>query len=513
MIRTDTVSRFAEMVKLITMWYATIGALVKNTVHHAQRTIRHPYSRVSVRLDKRVVPAAGVRVNHWLNTLVPFWNVQPVSDSVGVDLARDGFKVVRADARPVPANVINLLSLWHGAISLFVKPNVTEVPATFPSNSAVTVRSNWSPKFPASCLGLFVIAYSQAVAGVHVQPRETFHVAESRESSNGRYGSAAATAFRAWVGIHGNRSVGVALFVPVDESRVASSDGLQKRVGSIGDGSCLATSATAFSARVRAARVVRVSARRRGPVSAKVSQELSGNLVSTVRKLGARHGLLATAEASTAWIWRRVDGLWLGRAHAGPVVAVHESAHLRADPRLSVLAYQGRQHGSAPTLAKSDFFAHLHQFCPESSRFDRPPGTVGVLMTPVQQVISEDGCGDCLRAAIASVLDLPVDAVPNFIEDKERHPIHEGARAWLAERGKKIVCVRFRDAAAMVGAYGYGVETVVLIGESHSLSANGDRKRHAVVGVVDAHGFRVVHDPDPNGKGLYGGPDQVMWIL
>jgi len=178
-----------------------------------------------------------------------------------------------------------------------------------------------------------------------------------------------------------------------------------------------------------------------------------------------------------------------------------------ADPNVSVSVLL--DYGKIQT----HFRAHLHQFCPINSRFNRPASTAGVPMTPVQQVISEDGRGDCLRASIASILDLPLEEVPNFIEDKTKHPIHESAREWLAARGKRMVCVRFRDAAALDGAYGYGVETVVLMGESHSLSANGDRKRHAVVGVADGYGFRVVHDPDPNGKGLYGGPDQVMWIL
>lgn len=42
-------------------------------------------------------------------------------------------------------------------------------------------------------------------------------------------------------------------------------------------------------------------------------------------------------------------------------------------------------------------------------------------MTPVDQVIIDKGRGDCERACIASLLDLPLTAVPNFIEIPEWH--------------------------------------------------------------------------------------------
>ena len=43
------------------------------------------------------------------------------------------------------------------------------------------------------------------------------------------------------------------------------------------------------------------------------------------------------------------------------------------------------------------------------------------IMTPVDQVIIDKGRGDCERACIASLLDLPLNAVPNFIEIPEWH--------------------------------------------------------------------------------------------
>jgi len=135
-------------------------------------------------------------------------------------------------------------------------------------------------------------------------------------------------------------------------------------------------------------------------------------------------------------------------------------------------------------------------------------------MTPVYQVVMEDGRGDCLRACIASILDLDVLDVPNFIEDKERHPVHEAARQWLKTRGKGMVSVAFRSAEDAAGAYvGYDPSPLVLIGESHRLASDGSRKRHAVVGVADGYGFRIIHDPHPSGLGLFGEAEQAVWIL
>lgn len=41
-------------------------------------------------------------------------------------------------------------------------------------------------------------------------------------------------------------------------------------------------------------------------------------------------------------------------------------------------------------------------------------------MKPVDQVIVDKGVGDCMRAAIASLLELPLDAVPHFLINGSR---------------------------------------------------------------------------------------------
>jgi hypothetical protein len=117
-------------------------------------------------------------------------------------------------------------------------------------------------------------------------------------------------------------------------------------------------------------------------------------------------------------------------------------------------------------------------------------------MTPVTQTIFyEKGAiigGDCLRAAVASIYDLPLEAVPHFAQfqknwftalslyvDSQGFRIHKVYRPKLAE--------------------GY----VLAFGKSPRGSF-----RHAVVW----SGGEVAHDPHPDGTGLDGEPDE-LWDI
>ena len=131
-------------------------------------------------------------------------------------------------------------------------------------------------------------------------------------------------------------------------------------------------------------------------------------------------------------------------------------------------------------------------------------------MTPVRQEIFEDGKGDCLRACVASILDLPTGAVPNFIEETPVGVL-DVAREWLEARGKKTVLVLIEGPAKLY--VGHDDSPVILTGESPRVNGAGTPKQHAVVGMPDGFGFRMVHDPHPSNAGLVGSPDVVLWIL
>lgn len=60
--------------------------------------------------------------------------------------------------------------------------------------------------------------------------------------------------------------------------------------------------------------------------------------------------------------------------------------------------------------------------------------------------------GDCTRACVASIFNLPAESVPHFCEGGELPPDAEGympwerrLRSWLAERGYGLLHIQFND--------------------------------------------------------------------
>jgi hypothetical protein len=97
--------------------------------------------------------------------------------------------------------------------------------------------------------------------------------------------------------------------------------------------------------------------------------------------------------------------------------------------------------------------------------------------------------GNCFATAIACILELPVDAVPNFCE--QDHWI-EALNEWLAPRMLFYLEVFIpddnRDQHYLFKFAGY-----------HVITGQGPRGcRHSVIGNCGA----MIHDPHPSGAGL-----------
>lgn len=129
-------------------------------------------------------------------------------------------------------------------------------------------------------------------------------------------------------------------------------------------------------------------------------------------------------------------------------------------------------------------------------------------MKPVDQSIFEDGKGNCLAACVASLLELPIEEVPNFAELNYFAGLHK----WLAERGLIGIEITFSEGVHFAKAYfGYANGPLIMWGESPR--SNGDRRKgHAVVGTPAGYGCDLLHDPHPSRAGLNGHPHGVMWI-
>jgi hypothetical protein len=113
--------------------------------------------------------------------------------------------------------------------------------------------------------------------------------------------------------------------------------------------------------------------------------------------------------------------------------------------------------------------------------------------------------GDCFRACVASLLDVPREYVPHFMSRALEDRWFEELQSFL--RPRELVYVRM------------GSEFLAWIPKgSHPLViASGPSPRgpyrHAVVGELSWEGYRTVHDPHPSRAGLAGDPDAFGLFL
>lgn len=115
-------------------------------------------------------------------------------------------------------------------------------------------------------------------------------------------------------------------------------------------------------------------------------------------------------------------------------------------------------------------------------------------MKPVDQTTFGMPEGNCFAACVASVLEVPLDSVPNFCAEKNWF---ERFAHWL--RPKNLLPVMFltNDAQAFVG------DAFVLVG--------GDAARGHKHSVVYCGGV-MVHDPHPDRAGLITIEDVMLFV-
>ena len=106
--------------------------------------------------------------------------------------------------------------------------------------------------------------------------------------------------------------------------------------------------------------------------------------------------------------------------------------------------------------------------------------------------------GDCQRAVIASLLELPIEDVPHFLQEVNGDPSDywDAIQAFLSLRGLALMHVPSRSGATF---FGDGVD---VYHEISGPSPRGNGVMHAVVG----RNGEIVHDPHPSKAGLAGKP-------
>ncbi len=124
-------------------------------------------------------------------------------------------------------------------------------------------------------------------------------------------------------------------------------------------------------------------------------------------------------------------------------------------------------------------------------------------MIPIQQTIFAPPNGNCMQAAVASIFELPLDQVPNFVEDGNEWV--DTLAKWCAQRGVRplFLTLNNRPPGTTIGMNG-GWWSVVT-----GKSPRGDYF-HAVV----AYDGEIVHDPYPDGGGkLESLLDECVFVL
>lgn len=123
-------------------------------------------------------------------------------------------------------------------------------------------------------------------------------------------------------------------------------------------------------------------------------------------------------------------------------------------------------------------------------------------MTPQTQEFlhkpEEGQYGDCQRAVIASLLDLPISEVPHFsgIAKGEPRIFWETLQAFCKSHGYVYLTIKARSGAAF-----YGLDEDIYH-EISGPSPRGNGVFHAVIG----KGGEIVFDPHPSRAGLAGDP-------
>jgi hypothetical protein len=107
--------------------------------------------------------------------------------------------------------------------------------------------------------------------------------------------------------------------------------------------------------------------------------------------------------------------------------------------------------------------------------------------------------GDCQRAVIASLLELPIEDVPHFLQVAQGDPTAywDAIQSFLRTHGYAYLTVPPRS-----GAIFFASDGVPVYHEISGPSPRGNGVSHAVVGLSG----QIVFDPHPDGTGLAGDP-------
>lgn len=132
-------------------------------------------------------------------------------------------------------------------------------------------------------------------------------------------------------------------------------------------------------------------------------------------------------------------------------------------------------------------------------------------MIPVKQLFRHnppEAYGDCFRASIASILELPTDQVPHFCDMSKGNAWKDKSHYWLIAQGYAAIWVAYAtpDLKPVLDTIGVLTPGVYCILGGTSKNGCG----HCVVACDGA----IVHDPSMDESGIVGPmEDGLFWVL
>lgn len=137
-------------------------------------------------------------------------------------------------------------------------------------------------------------------------------------------------------------------------------------------------------------------------------------------------------------------------------------------------------------------------------------------MKPIMQTITTVPGGDCFRACVASILEMPIVVVPHFCDTSEANWL-AGLLRWLKPQGLYPVYVTpwervQKDLGSPIAGH-----CILGVRTDPPTSAKHPEWLHAVVGEAvinpdNTVNFTVVHDPNPKRRKIAAFTD-VLWIV
>lgn len=123
-------------------------------------------------------------------------------------------------------------------------------------------------------------------------------------------------------------------------------------------------------------------------------------------------------------------------------------------------------------------------------------------MKPIQQTIFVSPHGNCLQACVASIFELELDQVPNFVDDKNwLYALQEFCAIFGVF--PYIVDLRNRDPGIQFGYEGKWFSIVT-----------GKSPRGPYLHAVVSYNGKIIHDPYPGGDGKLGDlVDEIVFVV